>query len=268
MTNRPLRRRGAMIALAALALFTLAAPASAAGRPDHPKPTIVLVHGAWADASSWSDVTGRLQRLGYTVLAAPNPLRGLGADAAYLSAFLAQRTGGPVVLVGHSYGGAVVTNAAGTDPDVKALVYVDAFAPDEGETVLGLQGGGDPSALFDVVAYPGAPAGDVDLYIKPAVFPQAFAGDLPAATAVRLAAEQRPIALSALQEPSGPPAWKKLPSWYLIGTKDGILPPSLQATMANRAHSHVTKVAASHLSMLSRPQAVVDVIVAAAKSVR
>ncbi|MEU8275746.1 alpha/beta fold hydrolase [Microbispora bryophytorum] len=268
MTNRPLRRRGAMIALAALALFTLAAPASAAGRPDHPKPTIVLVHGAWADASSWSDVTGRLQRLGYTVLAAPNPLRGLGGDAGYLSAFLAQRTGGPVVLVGHSYGGAVVTNAAGTDPDVKALVYVDAFVPDEGETVLGLQGGGDPSALFDVVAYPGAPAGDVDLYIKPAVFPQAFAGDLPAATAVRLAAEQRPITLSALQEPSGPPAWKKLPSWYLIGTKDGILPPSLQATMANRAHSHVTKVAASHLSMLSRPQAVVDVIVAAAKSVR
>ena len=144
---------------ATLVVAGLAAPATvaAAGRPPAPKPTIVLVHGAWADASSWAPVTTRLQQRGYTVLAVPNPLRGLSSDAAYLTAVLQQRTSGPVVLVGHSYGGAVVTNAALSDPDVKALVYVDAFVPDQGETVLGLQGGGDPSAAGDEeVAHLGA----------------------------------------------------------------------------------------------------------------
>ena len=266
MSRTITRWRIPALAAAVLTLAALAAPSSAAAETTKPKPTIVFVHGAWADASSWAEVSQRLQRRGYTVLAAPNPLRGLSADAAYLSAFLAQRTTGPVVLVGHSYGGAVVTNAAGSDPDVKALVYVNAFVPDEGETVLGLQGGGDPSALFDTVQYPGAPQGDVDLYVKQAVFPKAVAGDLPAATAARLAAAQRPITLSALTEPSGPPAWKKLPSWYVLGTEDGILPASLQQTMAKRAGSKVTMVPAAHLSMLSEPDAVVDVIASAAKS--
>ncbi|GGL14202.1 alpha/beta hydrolase [Sphaerisporangium melleum] len=227
----------------------------------------MLVHGAWADASSWSKVTERLQSRGYTVLAAPDPLRGLSDDAASVAAFVAQRTTGPVVLVGHSYGGAVISNAAASDPDVKALVYINAFVPDKGESILSLLGGGDPSALFDTVAYPGAPAGDVDLYVKQAVFPQVFAADLPARTAAQLAASQRPITLSALQESSGTPAWKTLPSWYLVGTKDGILPPALQRTMAKRAHSRITEVSASHLSMLSQPAAVVETVTAAARSI-
>ncbi|MEV4515478.1 alpha/beta hydrolase [Dactylosporangium sp. NPDC049525] len=247
------------------AALGLAAPA--VGHPQRTKPTIVLVHGAWADASSWEKVNSRLQHDGYTVLAAPNPLRGLSSDAAYLAAFLQQRTTGPVILVGHSYGGAVISNAGLSDPDVAALVYVDAFVPDQGETLLGLQnGGGDPTALFDFVQYPGAPAGDADLYIKTAVYSQVFAADLPAATAAELAAAQRPITFGALVEPSGPVAWKVLPSWYVLGTADAILPPALQQQMADRAKSKITKVKASHLSMVSKPDAVTTVIESAARA--
>jgi pimeloyl-ACP methyl ester carboxylesterase len=252
MTKR--RRARALLAVVALTVTALATPltlasASTAQYGSLPKPTIVLVHGAWADASSWAKVTDRLQDDGYPVLAAPNPLRGLSSDAAYLAAFLQQHTTGPIVLVGHSYGGAVI---------------IDAFVPDQGETVLGLQGGGgDPAALFDFVQYPGAPPGDVDLYIKLAVFPQVFANDLPATTAAQLAASQRPITFSALLEPSGVPAWRRLPSWYLVGTDDHILPPAQQLFMAQRAHSTITRVAASHLSMLSEPGAVQRLIVAA-----
>ncbi|GIH16037.1 alpha/beta fold hydrolase [Rugosimonospora africana] len=266
------RRVHAMLVVAVLGALAIALPANTASGSTgtghgKPKPTIVLVHGAWADASSWAPVTARLQRKGYTVLAAPNPLRGLSSDSAYLAAFLQQHTSGPVVLVGHSYGGAVVTNAATADADVKALVYVDAFVPDVGDSVLSLQGGGgDPTALFDFVAYPGAPAGDADLYIKTALFPQLFAGDLPAGTAAQLAASQRPVTLSALSQPSAGAAWKTLPSWYLVGTKDAILPPALQLSMAERAHSHITKVPASHLAMLSKPDAVTDLILTAARA--
>jgi pimeloyl-ACP methyl ester carboxylesterase len=250
-----------------LVLPATVASGSPTRHPSAPKPTIVLVHGAWADASSWTPVIRRLQDDGYTVLAAPNPLRGLGSDAAYLGAFLAQHTTGPVILVGHSYGGAVITDAATPDPDVKALVYVDAFVPDQGDSVLSLQGGGgDPSALFDFVSYPGAPAGDVDLYLKPALFPQLFAGGLPAATVAELAAAQRPITLAALSEPSGPPGWKTLPSWYVVGTRDNILPPALQLSMARRAGSHITEVPGPHLAMLSNPDTVTHVIETAARA--
>jgi pimeloyl-ACP methyl ester carboxylesterase len=265
--TRPVR-----IILATIAVIALVLPASIASAgpaPTHParRPTIVLVHGAWADASSWAAVTRRLQDSGYTVLAAPNPLRGLSGDATYLAAFLQQRTTGPVVLVGHSYGGAVITNAARSDPDVKALVYINAFMPDQGETILGLRGGGgDPNALLDFVQYPGAPPGDADLYIKQTVFPQAFAADLPAATQTQLAAAQRPITFSALLEPSGPPAWRVLPSWYLLGTNDNLLAPALQQSMAQRAHSRIVHAAASHLSMLSRPDTVTNLITAAARA--
>jgi pimeloyl-ACP methyl ester carboxylesterase len=215
-----------------------------------PKPTIVFVHGAWADASCWARVTCRLQADGYPVLAAPNPLRALPSDAAYLAAFLQQHTSGPVVLVGHSYGGAVITNAALADADVRALVYVNAFVPDEGETILGLLGGrGDPTMLFDFVQY----QADTDLYIKTSLFRRVFAADLPADTAARLAVSQRPIALAALQQPSGTPAWKTLPSWYVRGTQDAILPASAQSAMAQRAGSTIVDVGASHLSMVSHP---------------
>jgi pimeloyl-ACP methyl ester carboxylesterase len=272
-----LPRLALRLAAAALLVVSLLPVSAGAGSADasSAKPTIVLVHGAWADASSWSEVTRRLQRAGYLVLVPPNPLRSLSGDAAYLSAFIQQRTTGPVVLVGHSYGGAVITNAAAADPDVKALVYINAFAPDQGENVLqlatalpGSDLAGDPATKFDFVAYPGAPAGDVDLYVKQTLFAHAFANDLPAETAAVLAASQRPITLSAGLEASGPPAWATIPSWYLVGRADNILPAAQQRVMAERAGARTVEVNAGHLSMLSRPGAVTNLITAAARRVQ
>jgi pimeloyl-ACP methyl ester carboxylesterase len=187
------------------------------------KPVIVLEHGAWADASSWDQVILRLTSAGFTVYAPPNPLRGLSSDAAYLHDFLTENpalAGRRVVLVGHSYGGAVITNAAVGDPSVKALVYVDAFIPDKGQTVQDLLGkvpgsciGGDPATTFLPVPYPGAPAGSADRYRQPTKFPGCFASGLPARQAAELAATQRPLAAAAVAEPSGKPAWATVPSW-------------------------------------------------------
>ena len=189
------------------------------------KPVIVLEHGAWADASSWSTVIRRLQGDGFTVYAPPNPLRGLPQDTAYLQDFLTQNAalaGKPVVLVGHSYGGMVITNAAVGDSAVKTLVYVDAFIPDQNETLLGLLSsppgsssclGGNPADVFNLVPYPGGPPGDVDTYIKPSLVPSCFASGLPASQAAVIAATQRPLAASTLGEASGTPAWKTIPSW-------------------------------------------------------
>jgi pimeloyl-ACP methyl ester carboxylesterase len=277
--HRPRRRTAISIfaALGALITILFAVPAAGASGghnpPAKPKPTIVLVHGAWADGSSWSKVTERLQHDGYTVLVPPNPLRSLSGDAAYLSAFIQQRTTGPVVLVGHSYGGAVITNAATGNPNVKALVYINGFAPNTGENVLQLSGErpgsdlavADPTTVFDFVQYPGAPTGDFDLYLKASVFPRSFAADLPRDTANELAASQRPLTLSAGSEPSGTPAWATIPSWYLVGTADRVIPPAEQVFMAQRAHAQITKVNASHLSMLSHPADVERVIVDAAR---
>ena len=264
-----------LLAAAVLVVFSLLSASADAGIADAPSatPTIVLVHGAWADGSSWNPVTQRLQRQGYTVLVPPNPLRSLSGDAAYLSAFLRDHTSGPVVLVGHSYGGAVITNAATSDPDVKALVYINAFAPDQGENVLALANAqpgsdlsGDPATKFDFVAYPGAPPGDVDLYVKQTVFSHAFANDLPAATAAVLAASQRPITLTASLEASGPPAWRTIPCWYLVGRIDNVLPLAQQRAMAERAGCSTVEVRAEHLPMLSRPDLVTNLITKAARS--
>src|SRR5215203_597860 len=249
-----------------------AARAGAATSQGGSKPTVVLVHGAWADSGSWDQVVARLQSRGYTVIAFPNPLRGLPDDSAYLAAFL-QSVSGPIVLVGHSYGGTVITNAATGNTNVKALVYVDAFIPAEGETVGQLASlepgscvGGDPTQVFDLVPYPGAPPGAVDAYVKQSLFPSCFANDLPAKQAAVLAATQRPASTVILGQPSGPPAWAEIPSWALVGTVDRVIPPAAQLIMAERAGAHIVKIKASHLSMISHPGAVTRLIVAAARS--
>ncbi|WP_431278992.1 alpha/beta fold hydrolase [Leifsonia poae] len=238
------------------------------------KPTIVLVHGAWADGSSWNAVTSKLQEQGFTVQVPPNLLRGLAADAAYISSYLAQRTSGPVVLVGHSYGGAVITNAALGGGDVKALVYVDAFIPDECDTVVSLLGGSgsaldvpDPTTVLDIAGYPGAPEGDAEAFLKPSTVHDAFAQDLPEADRWLIVASQRPAALGANVAPSGVPAWKTLPSWAVLGTDDRTIPIGIQRTMAERAGSTITEVAASHVSMVSQPQVTIAAILAAVEAV-
>jgi pimeloyl-ACP methyl ester carboxylesterase len=258
------------IASARVAAAPVTPAASATGGA---KPVIVLEHGAFADGSSWGPVVRILQRDGYTVYVPPNPLRGVTADSTYLKDFLTQNpnlAGKPIVLAGHSYGGFVMTNAAVGDSEVKALVYVDAFAPKRGDTVKSLTTAGsclattDPSTVFDSVSYPGGPAGDVDLYVKQSVFPGCFANGLPAREAADLAAGQRPLAASALEEPSGAPAWATIPSWDVIGTKDHVITPAEQLFMARRAHARITRVSAPHLSMLTDPCVVASVIERAA----
>jgi pimeloyl-ACP methyl ester carboxylesterase len=233
---------------------------------------VVLVHGAWADSGSWDQVVARLQRQGYPVIAFPTPLRSLPDDSAYLAAFLSS-VPGPIVLVGHSYGGAVITNAATGNENVKALVYVDAFLPDEGETLAQLLGTppgscvlGDPTQIFDLRPIPGAPPGVVDAYVKQSLFPSCFANDLPAKQAAVLAATQRPISTVTLGQPSGPPAWADIPSWALVGTVDRVILPATQLFMAERAVARIVKIKASHLSMISQPGAVTRLIVTAARA--
>jgi pimeloyl-ACP methyl ester carboxylesterase len=243
-----------------------AAHASAPGAREQVMPTIVLVHGAWADGSSWAGVVRRLQNDGYTVDAPPNPLRGLATDSATIADFLATISG-PIVLVGHSYGGAVITNAAAGNANVKALVYIDAFIPDQGESEFQLLGAypgscvaGDPAKVFNLVPYPGAPQGDFDAYLKPAVFQTCFANLVPAPAAAIMATAQRPPTLSSGSEKSGVPAWKTIPSWSLIGTADQVIPPAAQRFMSKRANAHITEVLAGHLSMVSRPDATTHLI--------
>jgi pimeloyl-ACP methyl ester carboxylesterase len=239
-----------------------------------PKPTIVLVHGAWADGSSWNAVSSALQAQGFTVLTPPNLLRRVAVDAPYITSFLAQRTSGPVVLVGHSYGGFVITNAAIGGGDVRALVYVDAFIPDEGETVFQILGGSgsaldvpDPNAVLDLVGYPDAPEGDAEAFLKPDTVHNSFAQDLSEQDRALIASSQRPITLSANTTPSGVGAWKTLPSWAVVGTQDLVIPPDTQRRMAERAAASITEVAASHVSMVSNPQVTIDAILAAVAAI-
>ena len=234
------------------------------------KPTIVLEHGAWADASSWSKVIRQLQEDGFTVDAPPNPLRGVSYDTNYLTDFLSTIPG-PIVLVGHSYGGFVITNAATGNSSVKALVYVDAFIPADGDTLASLLGSLPGSCLggnaFNFVPYPDPPVtGDVDTYIKPSVVPGCFASGLPPSQAAVIAAIQRPLALSTLGEPSGPPAWTTIPSWAVIGTADRVIPPAVLTSMAQHAGAHIIDVNAGHLSMISRANTVTKVIIDAANA--
>lgn len=238
------------------------------------KPTIVLVHGAWADASSWNAVATGLRAQGFTVLAPPNPLRGVAHDAEYVSSFVAQRTTGPVVLVGHSYGGVVISNAAGSGGDVRALVYVNAFIPAEGESIFQTLGGSgsaldvpDPTTVLDIAGYPGAPEGDAEAFLKPETTLRSFAQDLPEEDAWLIVAGQRPITLSANAAGSVSAAWRTLPSWAVIGTDDLVIPEATQRSLAERAGSKISEVAASHLSLVSHPEASIEAILAAAAHV-
>jgi pimeloyl-ACP methyl ester carboxylesterase len=245
-----------------------------------PKPTVVLVHGGFADGSSWNQVISILQQEGYTVDAPPNPLLGLASDSAYLASYL-KTISGPIILVGHSVGGMVITNAATGNPNVKSLVYDDAFEPAASETVQQLTfaqpgsclaGGGNLNNVVNFVVNPSQPAGDYDLYLKTAPgtdypgFDACFATDVPTQEANVLAATQRPIALGYFTAPSGPPAWLSIPSWAVIGTDDQVIPPAELAFMAQRAHSRITYVKAGHLSMIAQPWAVANVINQAAWS--
>lgn len=235
------------------------------------KPTVVLVHGAWADGSSWHGVIGRLRNQGYHVVAPPNPLRGVSGDAAYLADYL-KTIKGPIVLVGHSYGGMVITNAALGNTDVKALVYIDAFIPAKGQSageIAASQPGSavivpDPTTVFNLVPFPGASAGDVDLYLKPKVVRSSFAQDVSAEQQNQIIATQRPLEASAVTQPSGDPAWKTIPSWALIGRQDKIIPPTVQEATAKVAHAKVKEINSSHLPLVSHPGAVADLIITAA----
>jgi pimeloyl-ACP methyl ester carboxylesterase len=244
-------------------------------QPVHkPKPTVVLVHGAWADASSWSAEVRSLQNDGYTVRAIANPVENLTTDAEYVHDFL-KSINGPIVLVGHSYGGAVITNAAAGLPNVKALVYVDAAAPAPGETNGQLSGADSvlatkPKAqLFMTTTYPNAPAGEAELYLNEDVFVHDFANDLPRAEAEQLWASQRGASTAAFDTKSKAAAWKSIPSWYFVSTGDQIITPTSELAMAHRAHSHITIFkGGSHLTLISHPDAVTAVIRSAISSVR
>jgi pimeloyl-ACP methyl ester carboxylesterase len=235
------------------------------------KPTIVLVHGAWANTASWNGEVTRLQRDGYVARAVSNPLRGLTSDAASVAAFL-DTIPGPIVLVGHSYGGSVITNAAAGNSNVKALVYVDAAAPAVGETTGELSGrtsalSAKPGTLYDTVPRTTAPTGDTDLYLKETAFLRSFGPDLPRRTAQALWASQDPAAMKAFTTPSTAAAWKTIPSWYVIGTADRIITPQSLTFMAHRAHARIKTVpGGSHLTLISHPQPVTDQILAAARA--
>ena len=235
----------------------------------HPaKPTVVLVHGAFADSSGWSAVAGRLMNAGYPVLAFSNPLRGPSSDGEYLRTFLSTIEG-PIVLVGHSYGGVVITNAATGNENVQSLVYVAAYAPAEGESVSDANHlGGGTSVVTDhlvVRPFPGASNGDADAYIDPAWFHELFAQDLSRRTTRFMAASQRPGAFAALVTPSGPPAWAEIPSWYMVASQDRIIPPEAERAMAERAGSTTVEIDSSHVAMMSHPGAVTRLIRQAAR---
>ncbi|MEV4010751.1 alpha/beta hydrolase [Nonomuraea angiospora] len=264
------RRRLMMGALTTVAIGLLpAATAAAADRPA--KPTIVLEHGAFADASSWNAVIEVLHADGYPVVAAANPLRGPANDAAALRSVL-DHVSGPKILVGHSYGGSVITVAGASDPEVKALVYVAAFLPAPGETALELTnkypGSTLPGALDPTPFTLPDGTGGTDLYIKPGKFHHQFAADVPAGTAALMAATQRPIAQSALEEKTEVAAWKDKPSWAVITTQDLNIPVEVQRYMAKRAHAHSIEVRASHSVAVSQPKTVAGVIEKAAHAAR
>jgi pimeloyl-ACP methyl ester carboxylesterase len=269
--------RYALVIVAAVMAFLPVSSASAATpHPSSaPKPTIVFVHGAFADSSSWNATIASLQLLGFPVIAASNPLRGLTSDADYVRALL-QTIQGPIVLVGHSYGGAVISNAARGVPNVKALVFIAAFLLDDGESAAttpdpqqfpGALVGPDTTIARPVPNAAAAGGTDVELTIKPEDFQRVFAADVPRIRTNLMAATQRPLALTALLQPSGPPAWKTIPSWDLVALDDKAIAPAGQQFMAARAHAHTESIHSSHAVMVSHPEAVTRITLEAARSI-
>ena len=247
-------------ALAATAVLLTASIAAA----QPAKPTILLVHGAFADASSWNDVIAILRKDGYYVVAVANPLRGVKHDAQYV-ADIANGIDSPIVLVGHSYGGSVISETQAAN--VKALVYVSAFAPDIGESAAGLSGKFPGSTLGAALASPVTlSGGGKDLYIQQSRFHEQFAADVSAAEAAAMSAGQRPITEAALNEAAIEATWKSIPSWFIYGDQDKNIPPQALAFMADRAQSKHTDVVrgGSHVVMVSHPKEVAKLIERAA----
>jgi pimeloyl-ACP methyl ester carboxylesterase len=239
--------------------------------PDTAPLTVVLVHGAFTDASSWNGVIERLQAAGVQVTAPANPLRGISADSAYIESFLEQIPG-PVIAVGHSYAGAVISNAATAAKNVVGLVFVAAFATDEGETVGEVASTSKDAILSTALVPLHYPVGDgeetaVELGVDPAKFREVVAADLPAEQSAVMAATQRPIAELAFSEPCGPPAWKTLPSWAIVATDDKAAGTDLVRSQAERAGATITEVEGPHVIMISRPEAVANVIMEAVGAV-
>jgi pimeloyl-ACP methyl ester carboxylesterase len=233
-------------------------------------PTIVLVHGAWADATGFDAEIRALQAQGFRAIGFGNPLRDLAGDAAYLTEFLRTLTG-PIVLVGHSYGGNVISMAAIGSDQVQALVYFNGWMCDEGESQQQLLERFEGSLVgpsIRPVPFTGPDGSEgADLYLDPEAFRDTFAADVDAETAAVMAAAQRPYAAAAFAAaPSGPPAWKRLPCWYLLGTQDKAIPPALQRFMAERANATIVEVAASHVSFVSQPEAATQLILQAVEA--
>jgi pimeloyl-ACP methyl ester carboxylesterase len=273
MSLRSLHRLGVLVALATVGLASFAFATTASARTTTPKPTVVLVHGAFADSSGFGAVIDRLRHDGYPVRAAPNPLLGLQSDAATVRGFL-DSIKGPKILVGHSYGGAVITQAASGDPDVRALVYVAAFALDSNELLSDLANRPVAHPLPPLPTLPvqsKQPDGttQTDIYLDPSHFRARFAGDLPRRVAADLAATQPPTgAATFASKLTVEPAWKTIPSWYLVAKQDQAIAPDLERFMARRIHAHTSQINGSHAVYISHPKAVARLAEQAARATR
>ncbi|GAB4052632.1 alpha/beta hydrolase [Catellatospora paridis] len=266
-----LSKRLRAFGVAAAALLTAGAvmavaPTGAQATGDHgKKPTVVLVHGAFADSGGWNDVTRKLQRDGYPVVAAANPLRGVAHDAAQLKAKL-QQIDGPIILVGHSYGGMVISSAATGNPNIKALVYIAAFTPDKGESAFQLASKYEGSTLPETLRPVPLPDGDADLYVDQKLFRRQFAADVASHEAALMASSQRPVTASALNEGGGEPAWRTIRSYHLIAEADKTIPAKLQHFGADRAHGVKQREnGASHAVFVSRAKTTAEFIERAAR---
>ena len=235
---------------------------------DGSRPTVVLVHGAFAESASWDGVIARLQGHGYKAVAAANPIRSVSGDADFLASIL-DAIEGPIVLVGHSYGGAVMSNAALGKGNVEALVFVGAFAPEEGENIGELSARYPGATLGETLWTVPLSDGSTDLYIRQGLYHQQFAEDVPAEQTALMATGQRPLRDVAVNEASGPPAWRSVPSWFVFGDLDKNIPVAAHRFMAERAEARevVEIEGASHAVGVSRPEEVADIILRAAKAV-